>query len=134
MSIEPGGEIGLERHEDVDQFIRVEAGEGEAILDGERHELRDGSAVVIPSGTEHNVVNTSRSDPLRLSRSTRRGSTLTGRSNGRRPTPTPPSTRPPEAARGGGPVQPPRGRARRGRLASDTRNRVIDSRERRTTA
>jgi mannose-6-phosphate isomerase-like protein (cupin superfamily) len=66
MSIEPGGEIGLERHDGVDQFIRVEAGEGEAILDGERHALRDGSGVVIPSGTEHNVTNTSRTDPLRL--------------------------------------------------------------------
>jgi mannose-6-phosphate isomerase-like protein (cupin superfamily) len=66
MSIEPGGEIGLERHDGVDQFIRVETGEGEAILDGERHALRDGSAVVIPSGTEHNVINTSRTDPLRL--------------------------------------------------------------------
>jgi mannose-6-phosphate isomerase-like protein (cupin superfamily) len=66
MTIEPGGEIGLERHDGVDQFIRVEAGEGEAILDGERHALRDGSAVVIPSGTEHNVINTSATDPLRL--------------------------------------------------------------------
>lgn len=66
MSIEPGGEIGMERHDDGDQFIRVEVGEGEAILDGERHELRDGTALVIPSGTEHNVINTSRADPLRL--------------------------------------------------------------------
>ena len=66
MSIEPGGEIGMERHDTGDQFIRVEEGEGEAILDGERHELGDGTALVIPSGTEHNVINTSRSDPLRL--------------------------------------------------------------------
>ena len=66
MSIAPGGEIGMERHDAGDQFIRVEQGEGEAILDGERHELRDGTALVIPSGTEHNVINTSRSDPLRL--------------------------------------------------------------------
>ena len=66
MSIEPGGEIGMERHDTGDQFIRVEEGEGEAILDGERHELRDGTALVIPSGTEHNVINNSRSDPLRL--------------------------------------------------------------------
>jgi mannose-6-phosphate isomerase-like protein (cupin superfamily) len=66
MTIEPGAEIGLERHDGVDQFIRVEAGEGEATLDGERHVLGDGSALVIPSGTEHNVINTSRTDPLRL--------------------------------------------------------------------
>ena len=66
MTIEPGGELGLERHEGRDQFIRVEAGAGEAILDGERYPLSDGSAVVIPSGTEHNVVNTSTTEALRL--------------------------------------------------------------------
>ena len=66
MTLQPGEEIGLERHTDGDQFIRVEAGEGEAILDGERHPLSDGSAVVIPAGTEHNVVNTSATEPLRL--------------------------------------------------------------------
>ncbi len=66
MTIEPGGEIGTERHDGVDQFIRVEEGEGHALLDGERHELRDGSALVIPSGTEHNVINGSSTDPLRL--------------------------------------------------------------------
>ncbi len=66
MTLRPGEEIGLERHEDGDQFIRVEAGRGEAILDGERHALSDGVAVVIPAGAEHNVVNTSTSEPLRL--------------------------------------------------------------------
>ena len=66
MTLRPGEEIGTERHEDADQFIRVEAGAGEAILDGERHQLGDGTAVVIPAGTEHNVVNTSSTEPLRL--------------------------------------------------------------------
>jgi mannose-6-phosphate isomerase-like protein (cupin superfamily) len=66
MMLGPGEEIGLERHEDGDQFIRIEAGEGEAILDGERHALADGTAVVIPAGTEHNVINTSTTEPLRL--------------------------------------------------------------------
>lgn len=66
MTIVPGGEIGLEHHEGRDQFIRVEAGEGVAILDGERHPLTDGTAVVVPAGTEHNVINTSATDPLRL--------------------------------------------------------------------
>ena len=51
MTIEPGEEIGSERHPDHDQFIRVEAGEGEGILDGERHALRNGTALVIPAGT-----------------------------------------------------------------------------------
>jgi mannose-6-phosphate isomerase-like protein (cupin superfamily) len=66
MTLQPGEEIGTETHEDRDQFIRVEAGSGEAILGGERHALEDGVAVVIPAGTEHNVINTSRSEPLRL--------------------------------------------------------------------
>ena len=66
MTLRVGEEIGQETHTDRDQFIRVEAGQGEAILDGERHALSNGSAVVIPAGTEHNVVNTSGSDPLRL--------------------------------------------------------------------
>lgn len=66
MTLRPGEEIGTERHEGRDQFIRVEAGEGEALIDGERHLLRDGMAVVIPGGAEHNVVNTSKREPLRL--------------------------------------------------------------------
>lgn len=66
MSLAPGEEIGLETHTDIDQFIRVEAGKGKAILDGEEHDLEDGSAVVIPAGTEHNIVNSSRREPLKL--------------------------------------------------------------------
>lgn len=66
MTIQPGEDIGQETHHDRDQFIRVEAGEAEAILDGERHALSDGWAVVIPAGTEHNVINTSSTEPLRL--------------------------------------------------------------------
>lgn len=66
MCIQPGDEIGSEVHEDHDQFIRVESGTGVAILNGERHELSDGSAVVVPAGAEHNVINTSHSSPLRL--------------------------------------------------------------------
>jgi mannose-6-phosphate isomerase-like protein (cupin superfamily) len=56
----------MEHHEGHDQFIRVEQGEGVAILGGEKHPLEDGTAVVIPAGTEHNVINTSASEPLRL--------------------------------------------------------------------
>jgi mannose-6-phosphate isomerase-like protein (cupin superfamily) len=66
MTIGVGDEIGLETHDDVDQFIRVESGEGKAILDGQEHALEDGSAVVIPRGTEHNIVNVSKSEPLKL--------------------------------------------------------------------
>jgi len=66
MTLQPGEEIGQEKHEEHDQFIRVEAGQGVAILDGEKHALEDGVAVVIPAGTEHNVINTSTSEPMRL--------------------------------------------------------------------
>ncbi|HEX6049057.1 MAG TPA: cupin domain-containing protein [Gemmatimonadaceae bacterium] len=66
MTLRPGEEIGLETHGGHDQFIRVEAGTGYVELDGDRHELRDGSAVVIPSGARHNVVNTSEREALRL--------------------------------------------------------------------
>jgi mannose-6-phosphate isomerase-like protein (cupin superfamily) len=66
MTLQPGEEIGLEKHGGHDQFIRVEAGTGYVELDGKRHDLEDGSAVVIPSGAKHNVVNTSQSEALRL--------------------------------------------------------------------
>jgi len=66
MTLQPGEDIGLETHEGHDQFIRIEAGTGYAQLDNERRDLKDGSIVVIPSGAEHNVVNTSDSEPLRL--------------------------------------------------------------------
>lgn len=66
MSLGPGEEIGLETHDDRDQFIRVEAGTGKAILNGEENDLADGSAVVIPAGTEHNIINSSQSEALKL--------------------------------------------------------------------
>ena len=65
MTLRPGEDIGLERHEHGDQFLRVESGEGKVVIDGVSHALSDGIAVVIPAGAEHNVVNTS-SKPLRF--------------------------------------------------------------------
>jgi mannose-6-phosphate isomerase-like protein (cupin superfamily) len=66
MSLAPGDEIGLETHEEHDQFIRVEAGAGVLVLDGERHTLADGLAAVIPAGVPHNVINTSSDEALKL--------------------------------------------------------------------
>jgi mannose-6-phosphate isomerase-like protein (cupin superfamily) len=66
MTLQPGDEIGQETHAEHDQFIRVEAGAAVVVLNGERHTLGDGSAVVIPAGVEHNVVNMSDDAPLRL--------------------------------------------------------------------
>lgn len=65
MSLKPGEDIGLETH-DLDQFIRVEAGRGTAQLDGRDYPLQDGSALVIPAGTKHNVINTDREESLKL--------------------------------------------------------------------
>ena len=66
MSLKPGEDIGMETHGDVDQFIRVEAGQGKAILNGKEEKIEDGSAVVIPAGVEHNIVNSSKTEPLKL--------------------------------------------------------------------
>lgn len=66
MTLQPGEEIGLETHDEHDQFIRIEAGEGVARLNDEEHALTDGVTVVIPAGTRHNIINTSKSEPLRL--------------------------------------------------------------------
>ena len=65
MSLRPNEEIGEETHE-LAQFIRVEAGEGLAVLDGVSHRLSDGSAVIIPAGTKHNVINVSDTEELKL--------------------------------------------------------------------
>jgi len=64
MSLKPGEDIGEEVH-DLDQFIRIESGKGKAVLDGKEHDLVDGSVVVIPQGTRHNIVNTS-SQPMKM--------------------------------------------------------------------
>ena len=66
MSIAPGDEIGMEVHEEHDQFIRVEAGEGKASIGGEEFDLIDGSAIVVPAGAEHNVWNVSTESKLKL--------------------------------------------------------------------
>ncbi len=57
MSLIAGEEIGVEVH-DVDQFLRVEKGTGTAILNDVPHDITDGSVIVVPAGTKHNVINT----------------------------------------------------------------------------
>lgn len=66
MSLLPKEEIGLETHADRDQFIRIEEGSGMATLNGEVVALEEDSALVIPAGVEHNVINTSLDQPLKL--------------------------------------------------------------------
>lgn len=65
MNLQSGEEIGEEVH-GLDQFIRVEAGEGKVVLDGEETTMTDGFAVVIPAGTLHNVINVSETEELKL--------------------------------------------------------------------
>jgi mannose-6-phosphate isomerase-like protein (cupin superfamily) len=68
MSLEPGEEIGDEVHENVDQFFRVEQGEASFVFnEGQEHPVRHGDVVVVPAGTYHNVINTSKTVPLKLS-------------------------------------------------------------------
>ncbi len=64
MSLLPGEDIGEETH-DVDQFLRIEKGSGTAILDNVSHEIADGTAVFVPAGTKHNIVNTGK-EPMKL--------------------------------------------------------------------
>ena len=66
MSLRPNQEIGLETHYDVTQFIYIIAGTGIAEIDEEYYALIKGSAVVIPPGIEHNIVNISKTEDLKL--------------------------------------------------------------------
>lgn len=66
MNIIPLQDIGMETHPNTTQFIRVESGECDAILNGEVFKLKDNDAIVIPPGTEHNIINTSNTLPLKL--------------------------------------------------------------------
>ena len=66
MSLAPSEEIGMEVHQDNDQFFRFEKGRGKCIIDGNEYEITDGSAVVVPAGAQHNIINVSGSEPLKL--------------------------------------------------------------------
>jgi mannose-6-phosphate isomerase-like protein (cupin superfamily) len=66
MSLKPNEEIGMEVHPDNDQFFRFEKGEGKCIIDGNEYDLKDGVAIVVPSGAQHNIINTSATEDLKL--------------------------------------------------------------------
>ena len=65
MSLRPKEDIGSEVHQ-LDQFIRVEKGQGKSVLNGKEYDISDGFAVVVPAGTEHNIINTSETEPMKL--------------------------------------------------------------------
>ena len=66
MSLKPKEEIGMEIHEDNDQFFRIEKGQGKCIIDGNEYDIKDGTAVVVPAGSQHNVINISETEDLKL--------------------------------------------------------------------
>jgi mannose-6-phosphate isomerase-like protein (cupin superfamily) len=66
MSLKPMEEIGMEVHSDNDQFFRIEKGQGKCIIDGNEYDIKDGTAIVVPAGAEHNVMNVSDSEDLKL--------------------------------------------------------------------
>lgn len=57
MSIKPGDEIGEETHDNIDQFFRIDKGQGKVIINDISHDISDGFAFIIPAGAKHNVVN-----------------------------------------------------------------------------
>jgi mannose-6-phosphate isomerase-like protein (cupin superfamily) len=67
MCLQPGEEIGNEVHNNVDQFFRIEQGEAAFVFnDKEKHIVKNGDAVIVPAGTRHNVINTSKTVQLKL--------------------------------------------------------------------
>jgi len=66
MSLKPQEEIGLEVHAENDQFFRVEQGQGKCIINGNEYFVEDGSAVIVPAGAQHNIMNISETEELKL--------------------------------------------------------------------
>lgn len=66
MALKPGEEIGFEVHPNNDQFFRFEAGEGICVIDGNEYHVKDGDVIIVPAGAEHNVINTSDTEELKL--------------------------------------------------------------------
>ena len=66
MSLKPREEIGMEVHTDNDQFFRFEKGQGKCLIDGNEYPVSDGSAIVVPSGAQHNIINVSETESLQL--------------------------------------------------------------------
>src|SRR3989338_2344164 len=66
MSLKPKEDIGMETHSKNDQFFRFEQGHGECIIDGNKYEVGDGMAVIIPAGAKHNIINTSDTEDLKM--------------------------------------------------------------------
>jgi len=66
MCLKPKEEIGMEIHAENDQFFRFENGAGEVEIDGNKYSVKNGSAIVVPAGAQHNVINISETEELKL--------------------------------------------------------------------
>ena len=66
MCLGPSEEIGSEMHPNVDQFFRIEEGEGKVVMNGEEHVVKNGDAIIVPAGTQHNIVNASATANFKL--------------------------------------------------------------------
>jgi mannose-6-phosphate isomerase-like protein (cupin superfamily) len=66
MNLKPKEEIGMEVHPDNDQFFRFEKGQGKCIVDGNEYVVGDGDALIVPAGAQHNIINTSDNEELKL--------------------------------------------------------------------
>ncbi len=66
MSLRPNEEIGLETHTENDQFFRFEKGGGKVLVGETEYTVGDGDVIIVPAGTQHNVINTSSSEDLKL--------------------------------------------------------------------
>ena len=58
MTLKPGEDIGEEVHNNIDQFFRIEAGNGKSIINNNEYELSDGDIIIVPQGSKHNIINT----------------------------------------------------------------------------
>jgi mannose-6-phosphate isomerase-like protein (cupin superfamily) len=66
MTLQPGEDIGEEIHQGTNQFFRFESGTGTCIIDGNEYALTPGSAIIVPSGVKHNIINTSATELLQM--------------------------------------------------------------------
>lgn len=66
MSLKPGEEIGAEVHPENDQFFRFESGKWKVLIDESVYGVEDGSVIIVPKGSNHNVINTSDTEELKM--------------------------------------------------------------------
>jgi mannose-6-phosphate isomerase-like protein (cupin superfamily) len=66
MKLKPREDIGVEVHPENDQFFRFEEGEGKCVIDDNEYPVKDGTAIIVPAGAKHNIINSSETEDLKL--------------------------------------------------------------------